>query len=376
MTMKHETVETWIRNRIDEGILIPGEKLSSESQLCAQFGVSRNTVRQAIRNLAREGLVESIRGVGTFCRTRPPLSPLSANIGVVAFFISSYIYPEIIRGCYNTLSRKGFNLLLNQSEYNLERERAILLDLRKKKVGGIIITPIYGAGDRSNALLLEEIATDGIPVVLCDDWYPGRSFSSVTLDYQTSGEQAAAHIWSKGHRRIGLFYQKDFLIKAHRMKGVLDFLGRQEAPVRSSWIVGFNGQGPTSGAAAAAERFLKGAAKELPSAFICGNDEDALRLIEAAERLGIRVPDDLSVVGFDNSDIAQLEKVSLTSVDHPSFEIGEKASNILLDTIAHPSIRFITRTIITPSLVERSSVRSIEPAAPIPHSTLLQRVPE
>ena len=369
---KHQVIETWVRSRIDEGVLVPGEKLPSESKLCAQFGVSRNAVRQAIHNLIHEGLVESTKGVGTFCRTRLPASPLSANIGLVEFFISSYIYPEIIRGCYNTLSRKGFALLLNQSEYNLEQERAILQDLRKKKVGGIIIAPIYGAGDRSNALLLEEIQNEGIAVVLCDDYFPGRNFSSVTLDYYRCGEEAAAHLWLKGHRKIGIFYQKDFLVKANRMKGVLDYLGRQEAPVKAAWMVGFNGQGPTSEASAAAERFLKGA-RELPSAFVCGNDEDALHLIEVAERQGIRVPADLSVVGFDNSDIAQLEKISLTSVDHPSFEIGEKAANILLDKIFHPEMRFVTHTIITPSLVERSSVRSLVPAAPIPPSTLLQR---
>jgi GntR family transcriptional regulator of arabinose operon len=372
---KHQVIENWVRSRIDEGVLVPGEKLPSESQLCVQFDVSRNVVRQAVHNLFHEGLVESIKGVGTFCRTRLPASPLSTNIGVVQFFISSYIYPEIIRGCYNTLSRKGFALLLNQSEYNLERERTILQELRKKQVGGIIIAPIYGAGDRSNALLLEEIQSEGIAVVLCDDYFPGRNFSSVTLDYRTCGEEAAAHLWKNGHRRIGIFYQKDFLVKANRMKGVLDYLGKLEAPVRGDWIVGFNGQGPTSGAAAAAERFLK-TAKEIPSAFICGNDEDALHLIQVAERQGIRVPAELSVVGFDNSDIAQLERVSLTSVDHPSFEIGEKAANILLDKIFHPEMRFVTQTIITPSLVERSSVRRLEPAPPIPPSTLLQPVSE
>jgi GntR family transcriptional regulator, arabinose operon transcriptional repressor len=369
---KHEVIETWVRSRIEEGVLVPGQKLPSESQLSAQFDVSRNSVRHAIHNLIHEGSVETIKGVGTFCRTRLPDSPHSTNIGLVEFFIGSYIYPEIIRGCYSTLSRRGFAVLLNQSEYNLEQERAILLDLRKKKVGGIIISPIYGAGDRSNALLLEEIQDEGTAVVLCDDYFPGRNFSSVTLDYLLCGEEAAAHLWKNGHRKIGIFYQKDFLVKATRMKGVLDYLGRQEAPVRDGWIVGFNGQGPTSEASAAAERFLK-TAKELPSAFVCGNDEDALRLIEAAERRGIRVPDDLSVVGFDNSDIAQLEKISLTSVDHPSFQIGEKAANILLDKISHPETRFVTHTIITPSLVERSSVRSLVPAAPIPPSTLLQR---
>jgi GntR family transcriptional regulator of arabinose operon len=369
---KHKVIEMWIRNRIEEGVLVPGDRLPSESALCAQFGFSRNAVRMAIQNLVEEGRVESIKGVGTFCRAKLPSSPFSANIGVVEFFIGSYIYPEIIRGCYNTLSRKGFSLLVNQSEYNVEQERSILQELRRKKVGGIIIAPIYGAGDRSNAMLLEEIQQEGTPVVLCDDYFPGRDFSSVTLDYYACGERAAAHLWERGHRRIGIFYQKDFIVKANRMKGVLDFLGRNEAPIRAGWIVGFNGQGPMSEAAAAAERFFKGA-KELPSAFVCGNDEDALRLIEVAERHGIRVPDDLSVVGFDNSDIAQLEKISLTSVDHPSFDIGEKAANILLDKILHPEVRFVTRTIITPTLVERSSVRSLEPAAAIPPSTLLQR---
>ncbi len=369
---KHEIIETWIRNRIADGVLVPGEKLPSESQLCAQFGVSRNAVRLAIRTLIREGIVQSIRGVGTFCRTPRPLSSLSANIGLVEYFIGSYIYPEVIRGCYNTLSRKGYALLLNQSEYNLEQERAVLLELRRKKVGGIIIAPIYGAGDRSNARLLEEMQDEGIAVVLCDDYFPGRNFSSVTLDYARCGEMAAAHLWKKGHRRIGIFYQKDFLIKANRMKGVIEYLGRQEAPVNAAWMVGFNGQGPRSEAATAAERFLK-TSKELPSAVVCGNDEDALRLIEAAERRGMRIPEDLSVVGFDNSNIAQLEKVSLTSVDHPSFMIGEKAASILLDKLYHPETKFITRTVITPTLVERSSVFNIEPAPPVPPSTLLQR---
>jgi GntR family transcriptional regulator, arabinose operon transcriptional repressor len=372
---KHEAIQTWIRGRIEEGILAPGERLPSESRLCSQFGVSRNAVRHAIHTLIGEGILESIKGVGTFCRTPPPASPLTANIGLVEFFISSYIYPEIIRGCYNALSRKGFALLLNQSEYNLEQERAILQDLRRKRVGGIIIAPIYGAGDRSNALLLEEIQREGTAVVLCDDYFPGRSFSSVTLDYQACGEEAAAHVWQKGHRKIGIFYQKDFLVKANRMKGVLDYLGRQEAPVRAGWVVGFNGQGPASEAPAAAERFLR-SARELPSAFVCGNDEDALHLIQAAERQGVRVPDDLSVVGFDNSNIARLERISLTSVDHPSFEIGEKAANILLDKIFHPEMRFVTHTIITPSLVERSSVRDLFPAPAIPPTTILQGAAE
>jgi GntR family transcriptional regulator, arabinose operon transcriptional repressor len=368
---KREHVETWIRGRIETGAIAPGEKLPSESQLCARFSVSRNVVRQAIAALAREGIVESTRGIGTFCKARLPASLVSTTIGIVQFFLSSYIYPEVIRGCYDTLSRRGFSLQVDQSEYNLEQERGILAALRKKRVGGIIIAPIYGAGDRSNALLLEEMQAEGTAIVLCDDYYPGRAFSSVTLDYQACGEMAAGHLWGHGHRRIGIFYQKDFLVKAARMKGVLDYLGRMEDPVRPAWIVGFNGQGPNGEGSAAAERFLR-ASRELPSAVVCGNDEDALRLIEAAERRGMRVPQDLSVVGFDNSQAAQMEKISLTSIDHPSYAIGERASAILLDKILHPDLRFLTRTVISPVLVERRSVLGLNPVPPVPPTTLLQ----
>ena len=105
---------------------------------------------------------------------RLPPSSVSTNIGLVEFFISSYIYPEIIRGCYNALSRNGFDLLLNQSEYNLEQEKGILLDLRKKKVGGHHHRPDLRSGGRSNALLLEEIQNEGTAVVLCDDYFPGK----------------------------------------------------------------------------------------------------------------------------------------------------------------------------------------------------------
>jgi DNA-binding LacI/PurR family transcriptional regulator len=111
----------------------------------------------------------------------------------VEFFIGSYIYPEVIRG-YTTLSRNGNALLLNQSGYNLEQERTILLELRKKKVGGIIIAPIYGAWNRSNARLLEKMQEEAIAIVLCDDYFPERNFSRVTLDYTTCGEMAAAHL--------------------------------------------------------------------------------------------------------------------------------------------------------------------------------------
>ncbi|WP_455381528.1 GntR family transcriptional regulator [Salinispira pacifica] len=352
---KYERVETWIRDRIVGGDLLPGEKLPSEKQLSQQFGMSRNAVRQALHNLAHEGLVETLKGIGTFCRSPVAKSKLHNTIGFVCFFSGSYIFPDILRGCDHVLYRRGFHVLLNQSEYDARKERQILEALRRRGVDGILLEPVYGGAGSENADLLADFERSGIPVVLIDGCLPDYDFSCVSLDDAAGGYRAAQHLWERGHRRIGGFYQEDYVVKVARMDGVRRFLREQGVEPDPRWFAGFKGQGPSSEAEKAAAGFLDGGAPR-PTALVCGNDEEALVLIRRAESLGLQVPDDLSIVGFDNSNIAQLDRVSLTSVDHPSFMMGEMATNILLERVFHPEQRFVTRTVLTPELVERRSV--------------------
>lgn len=357
---KYEIVEQWIRSQIIENRILPGEKLPSESELCGQFGVSRNVVRQALTNLVHEGWLETVKGVGTFCRSRVSGRELSTNIGFVCFFTGSYIFPEIIRGCDHVLYRKGFHLLLNQSEYDVAKERNILLNLKKKGVDGIIIEPVYSDDNpqASNADVLLEMQMQGVAVVLCDNCYPHQEFSSVCLDDTAGGRLAAAHLWERGHRKIGVFFESDYQVKQARRRGVEGYLREQGRPVPPEWSIGFAGQGSKSGAAEAARRFFA-EASELPTAMVCSSDEDALHLIREAESRGLRIPEDLSIVGFDNSKVAQLEKIALTSVEHPSFFLGETATNILLEQIHNPALSLTTKKTISPRIIERSSVRAL-----------------
>lgn len=352
---KYEIVETWIRDRISGGELPPGEKLPSENQLARQFGVSRNAVRQALHNLAHDGWVETLKGIGTFCRSPVAKSRLHNTIGFVCFFSGSYIFPDILRGCDNVLYRRGFHVLLNQSEYDAGKERSILEALRKRGVDGVLLEPIYDVSGSPNAALLAEIERAGIPVVLIDGCLAGSDLSCVSLDDDAGGYLAAMHLWNRGHRRIGGFFQEDYVVKIARMAGVRRFLREKGIEPDPHLFVGFKGQGPGSGAEKAASR-LFGTGVELPTGIVCGNDEEALVLIRTAESIGLHVPEDLSIVGFDNSNIAQLDQVALTSVDHPSFLMGEMATNILLERVFHPGRSFVTRTVITPTLVERRSV--------------------
>jgi GntR family transcriptional regulator of arabinose operon len=360
---KYRTIAQWIEESIESGRFHPGDKLPSESQLCEQFSASRNAVRQAIAFLANDGWVESKKGIGTFCRLKS--RSLSTNVGFVCYYTSSYIFPRIIEGCDQVLFRSGFHLLLNQSEYDLEKENSILQSLRKKRVDGILLEPIYSGTGPSNRELLLELQTSGIPIVLIDNYFPGMEFSYVALDDRKGGEAAASYLVKRGHRRIGVFYKENYYPSLLRKEGAVGFLESNGILVDPTWIVGFQGQEPTGVAYRAAVEFFEHA-RELPTAFICCNDEESLQLIQAAEERGLHAPQSLSVISFDNSDLAQLDKISLTSIDHPGRYIGEAATRLLLEKIHHPEDRNFTSSLIEPEVVERRSVADLRSLGPKP----------
>ena len=98
---KYEIIAQWVKDEISSGNLHPGEKVPSENELTKQFSVSRNAVRQALDVLSHEGITETLKGIGTFCRSKSVNSENSMNIGFVCFFTDSYIFPKMIKiVCY------------------------------------------------------------------------------------------------------------------------------------------------------------------------------------------------------------------------------------------------------------------------------------
>ena len=156
---------------------MPGDKLPSESELCGKIGASRGSVRQAIATLVNEGWLRSQKGVGTFCIMKD--RRLTMDIGLICYHSGSYIFPRIARGCDQIAHRRGFHILLNQSDYDIARRGRSSSKLRKRGVDGIIIEPIFDGVGPSNVDLLEEIEAEGMPVVLLDNYFPDRRFTRV-----------------------------------------------------------------------------------------------------------------------------------------------------------------------------------------------------
>lgn len=356
---KYETVQNFLKTKIESGVIAPGEKLPSESELMNQFKISRNAVRQAINELIKERLVESHRGIGTFCVRRTQGS--SMLIGMVTFRMSSYIFPRLVSACNQSIQRDGYTLLLNESLYDADKERAILLDLRKRRVDGIVITPVQETDKRCNADLLGALEAGGIPVVLLDGEYPEYAFTSIVIDEIAAGRKAAEYLWDRGHRDIGLIYSSNYRPKVLRKEGILSFLSDVGARIRDEWLVGIHGQSSSFETYRQIRALLALKKNHLPTAVICSSDDEALMFMRQAQRNKIRIPDDVSLIAFDNSDLARYSSPRLTTIDHPSDYMGELAGKLILDRIYHADVKSRTRTVIDTNVISRDSVRALSP---------------
>ncbi len=308
--------------------------------------------------------MESRKGVGTFCRTRKPKAIV--DLALVCFFPSSYIFPRIAAGFDELAHRLGYHMLFNHSGHRLEREREILTKLKTRGVGGIALEPINpGSEDpykpvdlsKTNYALLREIGESGIGVVLLDSDFGDSSFPAIIQNDRGGGEMAARYLWERGHREIGIVCSKDHLAKKLRAWGALDFFASVGVIVPDSWRIAPE---ITCEAEQSIEEFFAGTV-EHPRAFLCTNDEEAVALYRVVSHRGLRVPQDISVISFDNSEYSRLPGFELTSIDHPGVFIGEKAAEILADHVEHTGLKYSSSITIEPLLVERSSVLDLRP---------------
>jgi GntR family transcriptional regulator, arabinose operon transcriptional repressor len=310
-------------------------------------------VRQALNMLIHDGLLESRKGIGTFCISGRGVP--GGELALVCYFAASYIFPGIVNAFERTAARNGFHMIFHQSEGDPEKERSILRKLKEKGVGGIAIVPIFagadGSGAGNNYELLGEIMDGGTRVVLIDVNFGDERFPSILLDDRAVGATAARYLYERGHRDIGIVYARNHRPFNLRREGF--------AAALSSW--GLEPSAASVGAERSSdleEALYEALGTKVPSAYFCANDEIAVALYKAAARRGISIPGELSVISVDNSDYAELPGMDLTSISHPSSFIGGKAAQILIDGMTNPELRFREAAVIEPSVVERGSVRS------------------
>ncbi len=335
------------------------QQIPTEDELIEQFQISRNTVRQALAELVNEGIIYKIQGSGSFFSgIVQEEHNRSYLIGVIVPRLSFYIYPQIIQGIDDIAHQKRYNIVLGSSDVKPEKELACLEQILEKKIDGLLIEPCGGLSpfeESKNFRLLKELK---IPVVFMDWAIDDSEISYVSPNDVEGGFRATSYLAEMGHRRIAHIYPYDTMPGIKRYQGYRKALERYGIDYdsrldKSTTISKWNE--PSHIAMLMSELIDLGNAR--PTAVFFFNDDGALQGCHAIRKAGLTIPNDISVIGFDDSEFASRAEVPLTTMIHPKYHLGKWAAEILFEHIEQKKHRIPRQMILNPTLVVRDSVK-------------------
>ncbi len=272
----------------------------------------------------------------------------SRTLGVIALDLTNPFWGEVTRGVSDGAAARGYSVLLGSSGETREGETNLLRIFEEHRVGGVLVSSV----DLESPEIVS-LDKHGIKVVLLDERDVSGRYSSVSLDQVMGARLIAEHLLAEGHRRIGFInVSHDIWWSRERLRGLQEaMLAAGEDP--DTVITEFPIATMTTQAAEPALGELLARAPGL-TAIVCVNDMVALGVLKKLRDLGIRVPQDISVVGFDDSYFAALLSPALTTVRQQPYHLGRTAAELVIDRHPTDPIRTI---VYQPSLVVRDSTR-------------------
>ncbi|WP_026567988.1 GntR family transcriptional regulator [Bacillus sp. UNC41MFS5] len=352
-----DTIKEWITN----GEIKPGEKIYSENELVKMFSVSRHTVRQAVGDLVHEGWLYREQGAGTFCSNRmidtqdpsPKLSRAanSKNIGVITTYISDYIFPSIIKGIESYLAEKGYSLTFSCTDNNLEKEKQCLQSMLSRNVDGLIIEPTRSSSFNPNINYYLELEQLKIPYLMINQFYPQLNPPHLMVNDDKGGFIATEHLIKLGHKKILGIFKSDDLQGVHRMQGYIQAHRENNLSLSPDLILTFS-TGELDYLRRKLEDLLT-SNDSRPTGIICYNDQVALFILNILRDLNLKVPEDISIVGYDDSYLVEATETKLTSVSHPKMQMGIEAAKWIVAAVESQNTKH--STVYEPELVIRNS---------------------
>lgn len=357
---KYSELAEWLISNIESGVFEPCTKIPAETSMEKQFSISRQTVRRAVQELTERGLLYSVQGSGTYVadrNTQDKFIKAGNNSRTVIMVLSddeNYIFPEIAHGASEYLNSKGYmlNVMFTSGDFMIERQRLELI--LTSQPFGVIYEPASSGFLPYNNELYKEMANT-IPTVFmhADFLEAGKVLS---LRDRKGGKILTEYLIKMGHTKIGTIMSVDEQTAQARFLGYLD--AHYENKIRYStetqiWRTraGMNSLFEDNSSS------LKKMIHQV-TAVVCHDDRVAHSLIGYLRQRGIKVPEDISVVGYDDSLYSRLD-TQITSVVHPKYNYGVNLARALLVMAKDPDNFDITKYEINPKLIERESVADL-----------------
>jgi LacI family transcriptional regulator len=250
----------------------------------------------------------------------------SSSIGVVVPDLTNPLFPPIVRGIEDALAPHGYVLLIVNTDNDPEHEDRLIASLRSRSIDGLIL-----ATARLGHPLLRVPATAGFPVVLANRRTEGAPFPSVTADEASGVHAAVSHLAALGHRRIAhIAGPQDTSTGLNRLRAFRSAMQEHGVPVDAALIRRTSAWLEDEGARALSD--LLDAGRPF-SAVFAGNDMLALGCYDVLAERGLRCPEDLSVVGFNDMPLVDKLRPGLTTVHIPHYDIGWEAGRMMLEQL-------------------------------------------
>lgn len=322
---KYEKLMGHFREKIHRGTLRVGQKVAPELDLMEEFQLSRNTVRQALKQLEADGYLYRVRGRGTF--VREVVASTCNKIALVIYDAAYATHPVtagLIRGIDVGLRARGYLLDVLASHRSHDEER--VCGLRDNYAGLLVGAHQVGVE------FVEHVKAPGVPFLFVKNYPAGMEDHAVLIDFEKAGFLAATHLAELGRRELtlllpetGIQIVNDF--RAGVTAACLEHGIRLRAANRLACGFGWTGKEIADAVEAIAT------ADHSPDCLIAMDDTIAVAVMRGLAVRGIRVPEDVSVVGCNDTDVARYSVPRLTTLSIPTEELGQRAADALLDRI-------------------------------------------
>ncbi|MBK8506894.1 MAG: LacI family DNA-binding transcriptional regulator [Saprospiraceae bacterium] len=288
--------------------------------LRGQQGIAKSTIKK-VRSMADE-MGYSLNTLAAGLRTRK-----SYNIGVVVPQIDRAFIATFISGIEEIANEAGFNVMIYQSMDDEAKEIRNVMSLMSSSVDGAIISLSMNTKSMDHIRLFK---AKNIPLVMADRVADEMDVDKVVIDNFEAGYHATEYLISLGHDYIAHFAgSPERNVYRDRKDGYLAALKRYNKPINPQLLI-YENLSEAAGVRAVEKLLIL---DQLPDAIFAANDTTAVSAVLHLQKLGIAIPDEISIVGFNNDPIASILKPQLTTVDHPAREIGKTAAKRLISRI-------------------------------------------
>lgn len=349
---KYEIIKQDLQKKIEENILPIGTKLDSESELAEQYQVSTITIKRALNELSSEGFIDRIKGTGSFIKQQNIKNPsriihfIYEGHDLLNDKLGNTIIFNMLKGIQHILTEKNFLTVVKDAKSNIQIEMDFIKQSIEAGAAGMLIYSV-------NPCKIEDaylnLCNSGIPFVMLDRYLPYVDTNIVTTNNIIGAYKAIDYLIGLHHEKIGFasYLPLEITSITERLNGYEKALEKNGLQRNDDliWI------------RTDIDELIKNVLNAVKSGRITGlfciNDSLAFFLIRELMRYNISIPDNLSIIGFDDVYDTNLHPIPLTTVHQPAFNIGVEAAKLLLESIDGNQQKKTIK--LSPTLVIRKS---------------------